>query len=506
MCGIAGMYGRSDRERVERMLAAQAHRGPDGQQVWTSPAGMALGHSRLAIIDPEGGAQPLSNEDGSLWLAVNGEIYNHQELRQELEGRHRFKTQSDSEVLIHLYEEYGPGFVKRLDGMFAIAMWGPGTGLFLARDPLGIKPLYWGKDAEGNLLFASEIKALVDEVPVVNEFPNGCYWQVGAPMVMYDRVPAPTMSVTHVDRTLDLLDETLTEAVAKRLMADVPVGCFLSGGLDSSLIAAIMRRQVAGEMHTFAVGLEGSEDLLTARQVAAELGTSHHERVLTEREITAALPRVIDLLESCDPALVRSGIPTYFVSQMAARHVKVVLSGEGADELFGGYEYLTEFDPDWVALSGELHRITTALHNSNLQRVDRLTMAHGLEGRVPFLDRALVTLAFQLSPDLKRRQGESKWILRRLAERYLAPSVVWRKKQKFAIGTGIGPLLERHADRVISPGQMAAERAPSGEPFQVKEELLYWSHFKRRYGRDDVLSAMGRSRSLNPAERWVSAL
>ncbi|MFZ5825326.1 MAG: asparagine synthase B [Bacillota bacterium] len=506
MCGIAGIYGTVDRAAVERMLDQQKSRGPDGRRIWTSHHGMTLGHDRLAIIDLEGGAQPLSNEDGTLWLAVNGQIYNHEALRKELEGRHTFKTRSDSEVVLHLFEEYGPDCVKKLDGMFAIALWSPSGGLFLARDPLGIKPLYWGKDAEGNLLFASEIKALVNEVPVVNEFPNGHYWQVGRSLVQYDAVPRPRSVISGVGQAIDALDETLTRAVVKRLMSDVPVGCFLSGGLDSSLIAAIMRQHVPGDMHTFSVGLEDSQDLINARRVAADLGTIHHERVLTEREIITALPQVIDSLESCDPALVRSAIPTYFVSEMASRWVKVVLSGEGADELFAGYHYLTEFDPDWVALSSELHHITSGLHNSNLQRVDRMTMAHGLEGRVPFLDRALLDLAFQMAPSLKRRDGEGKWILRKVAERYLSSAIVWRKKEKFAIGTGIGPLLQSYSAGAIAEEEMNGERSLSGEPFRSKEEFLYWTLFKERYGREDVLACMGRSRSLNPGERWVSAI
>jgi len=507
VCGIAGILGRRDPAAVVRMLEQQRHRGPDGRQVWEAASGFTLGHDRLAIVDLAGGAQPLANEDASLWLAMNGEIYNHAELRRELEGRHTFKTRSDSEVVLHLFEEYGPDAIRRLDGMFAIAIWGPQTGLFLARDPLGIKPLYYGHNSQGQLLFASEAKALVQEVQVVSEFPNGHYWQVERQdPIPYDAIPQPASEISAAHEAADLLDRTLTRAVTKRLMADVPVGCFLSGGLDSSLIAAMMRRYVTGELHTFSVGLAGSEDLINARRVAAELGTIHHERALTEGEVLTVLPRVIDALESCDPALVRSAIPTYLVSEMAARHVKVVLSGEGADELFAGYHYLAEFEPDGDALAAELHQITADLHNANLQRVDRMTMAHGLEGRVPFLDRAMLDLAFRMDPRLLRQEGEAKWILRKVAERYLPPEIVWRRKEKFAIGTGIGPLLERYAARAISPEQMATARTLHGEPFRAKEELLYWSLFQERYGREDLLACMGRSRSLNPGQRWVSAL
>ncbi len=507
MCGIAGILGRADEAAVARMLDTQKHRGPDGRQIWSSSAGYTVGHDRLAIIDLVSGDQPLTNEDGTLWLAVNGEIYNYRELRRELEGRHTFRTTSDAEVILHLFEEDGPECVRRLDGMFAIALWGPETGLFLARDPIGIKPLYHGYDAEGNLCFASEIKALADRVPELKLLPNGAYWMVGKEEpVRYYEVPQPQTVIRDAEQAMTMVERTLNAAVKKRLVADVPVGVFLSGGLDSSLVAAIVRRHVKGDLHSFAVGMEGSPDLLNARRVAEDLGTIHHERVLTPAEIISALPVVIDKLESCDPALVRSAIPTYFVSEMAARYVKVVLTGEGADELFAGYHYLTEFEPDWKALSAELRHITCGLHNSNLQRADRMSMAHGLEARVPFLDTALVDVAFQIDPALKRRDGEGKWVLRKVAERYLSEAIVWRKKEKFSIGTGIGPMLQEYAQRTVTEAQLAKERPMSDRPFASREEWLYWSLFRSKYGREDVLVSMGRSRSLNPGERWVSAL
>lgn len=494
MCGIAGVLGRTDHATVVRMLNPQGHRGPDGRQIWAAPGGeVTLGHDRLSIVDVAGGAQPLSNEDGTLWAVVNGEIYNHRALRSELEDRHTFRTHSDSEVVLHLFEEEGPAFVRRLDGMFALAIWGAGHGLFLARDPLGIKPLYYGYDQHQHLCFASEIKGLLSDVGTVCTLPPGTGWVPEHPLQRYYVVPWPSEGVADVGDAIDELDETLSRAVQKRLMSDVPLGVFLSGGLDSSLISAMVRRSVPGELHSFSVGLAGSSDLLNARSVAGKLGTIHHERVLTPAEIIGAIPEVIDKLESCDPALVRSAVPTYFVAELAARHVKVVLSGEGADELFAGYHYLAEFGAN---LPLELRAITCALHNSNLQRLDRMTMAHGLEGRVPFLDVAMVDLAFRMDTELKRRDGESKWVLRKLAERYLPAEIVWRRKEKFAMGTGIGPLLQQYAGEVI--GQV--------EPGFTPEESLYWSHFRSRYGREEIVAAMGRSRSLNPGEHWVSAL
>lgn len=494
MCGIAGMLGRPVDSIIRRVLDAQKHRGPDGRRVSVVPGGIGLGHDRLAIIDVAGGAQPLWNEDGTLAAVVNGEIYNHQELRSQLEERHTFQTRSDSEVVLHLFEEEGPEFVRRLDGMFAIAIWGPVHGLFLARDPLGIKPLYYGRDVTENLLFASEIKGLIPEVDQVLDLPPGTYWMPGRPPVRYYHLPATESVLTDEATAVTVVNRLLTAAVRKRLMADVPLGVFLSGGLDSSLIAAIAVKHSEGRMHSFCVGLEGSADVVSARKVARFLGTEHHERLLTPREVIGAVPAVISLLESCDPALVRSAIPTYFVSELAAKHVKVALSGEGADEIFAGYHYLREFDSQ--ALGDELRRTTAELHNLNLQRVDRMTMAHGLEGRVPFLDIALVDAAFRIAPELKWLAGQGKWVLRKVAEKYLPTDIAWRTKEKFAIGTGIGPLLERHADTLFASGDVP--------PAWTPEAWWYWTVFREHFDRPDLVALMGRSRSLNPGQRWLA--
>jgi asparagine synthase (glutamine-hydrolysing) len=503
MCGLAGVLGQATTGSVVSMLDAQKHRGPDGRDIFGAEGQpFMLGHDRLAIIDVAGGHQPIANEDGTLWIAVNGEIYNHQELRRRLAGRHQFRTGSDSEVLLHLFEEEGPGAVRQLDGMFAAAIWGADTGLFLARDPLGIKPLYYGHDAGGNLCFASEIKSLLAHVSDVQEFPNGHYWISGQDPVPYYALPRPESSLGDEAAAAEAVANALIPAVTKRLMADVPLGVFLSGGLDSSLIAAIAREHTEGTLMSFSVGLEGSPDLINARRVAEYLGTEHHERVTTRAELIAALPRVVHHLESFDPALVRSAIPTYLVSELAAQHVKVVLSGEGADELFAGYHYLAELADDPEALNEELQLITAALHHSNLQRVDRMSMAHGLEARVPFLDLKVIETAFRIHPHLKLR-GAGKWILRKMAERYLPHDIVWRRKEKFAIGTGIGQMLQQYGETQISDEELRRERQPDGGSFANKEALLYWRHFAGSYGRPDVLAGMGHSRSLNPGQRWT---
>jgi len=495
MCGIAGTIGLKDDRALIRMLDAQKHRGPDGRDILRRPdCKFFLGHDRLAIIDVEGGKQPIPNEDKTLWVVVNGEIYNHREIRDRLNGRHTFRTESDSEVVLHLFEEEGPELVHHLTGMFAIAVWGERAGLYLARDPVGIKPLYYGCDVGGNFYFSSEIKALAPEVLSVTELLNGHYLVHGGRPVQYYSIPPPRPEITNEEDAIHAIDRLLHKAVQKRLMADVPLGVFLSGGLDSSLIAAITRGFVTGELHSFSVGLEGSPDIENARMVAQYLGTTHHEHVLTPSKIMAVLPEVVVALESFDPALVRSAIPTFFVSQLAAKHVKVALSGEGADEVFAGYEYLQAYVPDWDALSKELHLITRSLHNSNLQRVDRMTMVHGLEGRVPFLDVDLIDLAFRIHPALKWQEG-GKWVLRKVGEKYLPASIAWRRKEKFATGTGIGPLLGKYAADHVSDDFVDSMK---GLKYQVssKEEYLYWTYFKDRYGREDIVQAMGRSRSL----------
>jgi asparagine synthase (glutamine-hydrolysing) len=533
MCGIAGIIGRADAAATERMLADLRLRGPDDRGVMLED-GISLGHSRLSIIDlSERGRQPLSNEDGTLWLVFNGEIYNFRELRAHLSGLHRFRTATDSEVLLHLYEEKGPAMVRDLDGMFAFVLYDLQSRVaFLARDPLGIKPLYYLRDAHGDLLFASEIKSLISFGEEVREFPNGtaATFRVDSLKQDLDRSidpiqggalrfwSVPSRAVWTADPTsaVDQIDTLLCGAVRKRLVADVPVGVFLSGGLDSSLIAAIAR-QLAGErLMSFATGLGGCADLGHARRVADFLGTEHYELPFSPEDLIESLPDVIYRLESFDPALVRSSIPTYFVSKLAARRVKVVLSGEGADELFAGYQYLKEYAGDPAELDRELREITSDLHNTNLQRVDRMTMSVGLEGRVPFLDKALVAAAFRMHPDLKLRRDPQraaamgyaapwveKWILRRVAERWLPDEVAWRRKEKFAIGTGTGAILEAYAESQVSDADLARERSlPDGRAVHSKEELLYWRIFRTWYGTPAVTAQVGRSRSLNPGQRY----
>ncbi len=505
MCGIAGVRGGEAAAMLEPMMAALAHRGPDGRGT-AADTGGGLGHVRLAIIDPAGGRQPLTNEDGTLDLVCNGEIYNYREQRDRLRG-HTLRTGSDGEVALHLYENEGPKMLGRLLGMYALAIRDRQGNLFLARDPLGIKPLYWGRDARGRLLFGSEIKALLPHTGNVHAFPPGHYYLSGHGLHRFWQRPSGSQAIRDAALAVRLIRRRLQEAVARCLVSDVEVGVFLSGGLDSTLVAALAHRLYGPGLKSFAVGMVGSADLQYARQAAAQLGTEHHEWAYTPAEVAEALPGVIHHLESFDVPLVRSAVATHFASKLAARHVKVVLTGEGADELFAGYHYLKQLSGQPRALGEELRRITAGLHRSNLQRADRLSMAHGLEARVPFLELPVVELAFSIHPGLKLGpEGQTeKWLLRKAAEAYLPQEVVWRKKEKFSLGTGSGQFLEQYAGDMVSAGEFAAERRlPWGGLLHSREELLYWRHFAETYGIPAVVRRMGRARTvgdydMNPA-------
>ncbi|MDZ7786651.1 MAG: asparagine synthase-related protein [Halofilum sp. (in: g-proteobacteria)] len=474
MCGIAAIWGRTDPTTIDTILDRLAHRGPDGRGTHEIPAGegppATLGHARLAIIDPAGGRQPLVDDDGSA-LVCNGMLYNDRGLREALAAR-AFRTASDSESALQGFLEWGPDVARRLDGMFAFVLVGADGTAFAARDPLGIKPLYWGR-VDGGLAFASEIKALAGAARDIEEFPPGCTWDSRSGLQRFYEVPSPHALERDTEATCSVLRDTLEQAVRKRLRSDVPLGAFLSGGLDSSIIAALARRHV-DELHTFAVGLEGSSDLAAARRVAAHLGTVHHEYVIGPREVVTELPAVLHHLESHDRDLVRSAVPTWFVSRLAATRVKAVLTGEGADELFAGYAYHADYD-DGDALQAETRRSLQAMHDVNLQRVDRMTMAHALEARVPFLDTAVVALAMGIPAHHKRRRGApdrgSKWILRRAFEDLLPEDIVWRGKLQFDEGSGFSDHLAAHARREAAAGR-AGPRGTAGTEEGLYRRLL----------------------------------
>ena len=330
----------------------------------------------------------------------------------------------------------------------------------------------------------------------MREFPAGHIYSCKTGLKRYYDVPSRDADVTDSEAAQKGIIERLEAAVRKRLIADVPVGVFLSGGLDSSLIAALARRH-KDPLETFSVGTADSEDRRRALEVADVLGTRHHERVYTIEEAAEAIPEVIYHLESFDCALVRSAIPNFFLANLASEHVKVALSGEGADELFAGYAYLKELDPE--ALRDELLHITRSLHNTNLQRCDRMSMAHGLEVRVPFLDVAVVDYAFRIPVSLKQfgPERQEKWILRKAAESCLPHDVTWRRKSKFAAGSGLGNHMADLAERNISDAEfIRSQEIADGMFLRSKEELWYYQIFKQMYPRDDLLPLVGRSRSV----------
>jgi len=499
MCGIAGAYQGNSHETVNEMVMQLKHRGPDGDGVMPTEDA-TLGHTRLAIVDVAGGHQPLQDRDA--WIAFNGEIYNYMDLRRsQLQGGN-FKTRSDTETVLRLYQRFGPKCVEMLDGMFAFAISWQGE-LFLARDPLGIKPLYYGKK-DGDLHFASEVKALSLVTDDIREFPAGHWYHSQKGWQQYYALENALMgempNVRNESDALQAIRASVQEAVRKRLMSDVPLGVSLSGGLDSSIVSMIASQDTPG-LHSFVVGVEGGEDLEASRLMASELGTQHHEYIYNEQDMLHVLPDVIYYLESFDPALVRSAIPNFMLAEMASDYVKVMLTGEGADELYAGYSYLQRFEnPD--DLQKELIYITEALHNTNLQRGDRMSMAHGLEARVPFLDVESVSMALSLPSEWKLHDDgrPAKGLLRRAFEGDLPDEIVYRPKMKFSKGAGSSDILAERADEKVSDGEFQKEKERLQRDWDYtlpnKEALLYYKMLGEHYQDEWIMPNMGRSRSL----------
>jgi asparagine synthase (glutamine-hydrolysing) len=525
VCGIAVVHDfEPTQERLaaaceigERMLSPIAHRGPDGQgsrlvgSTW-------LGHTRLAIVDLAGGRQPMTSEPGSTatgrWVAANGEIYNHAELRDELGGP--FSTSSDSEVVLHVVAARGPDGVHDLKGMYAFAVAAEPDSdvvadeLVLARDPLGVKPLYWARH-DGRLLAASELGAFDEEVrPQVEEFPPGHVWTPSGGLRSFVDLRTDPLgstepvgpSYTTREEAHTAIRETLVDQVRARMMADVPIGVFLSGGLDSSLVAAIMVREIehvsgpGSVVRSFAAGTPDSPDLRAAREVAAYLGTEHHERVYTDDEVIEVLPDVVRSIESYEPSLVRSAVPNYLLSELAAQHVKVVLTGEGADELFAGYHHLRELDE--AALADALVEGVEVLHHLNLQRADRVSMAFGLEARVPFLAREMlavaqrVPVAWKLLGEDGQEQAQEKAILREAFAGWLPDAVLWRRKEQFGDGSGTADVMQRRAEAFVPDEDWTAVRLEGLPPARSREELGYQRIFAEHLGGIRADQVLGR--------------
>jgi asparagine synthase (glutamine-hydrolysing) len=503
MCGIAGCIGKRDERTVNRMLDALPHRGPNDRGIHTCGESV-FGHTRLSIVDVAHGHQPILDNDGKTGVICNGEIYNFRKLRAGLAPKHRFryKTQSDSEVILRLYQEKGTECVKHLNGMFAFALF-DGEDFMLARDPIGIKPLYYGYHGDA-LYFSSELGAMslagVDEV---HEFPAGHYYTPKGGFVPFYKVPEVEDSVhTDIEETCDLIRKTFIKAVKDRLLADpeIPLGSFCSGGLDSSLVAAIAADEIP-HLHTFVVGMRDeygvlSDDVKAARIAAKHIESTHHELLFTEAEYHEALPLVIRKLETYDPSLVRCAVPCYFTCKLAAEHVTVVLTGEGADELFTGYHYMKHFPMD--KLNWEARRLIGNVHNINLQRADRMGMLFSLELRVPFFDVAMVDLAMKIPPELKIREHNGakieKWILRKAFENtgYLPEEILWRYKVQYTQGAGCESLGEKMAEREM--GDDEYERIKAEHPQAVinsKEAAFYFKIFRKFHPQDSILKSIG---------------
>ena len=499
MCGIAGAYQGNSHKDVNKMVMQLKHRGPDGDGVMPT-ASATLGHTRLAIVDVAGGHQPL--QDGEAWIAFNGEIYNFMDLRKSHLQEQGFETRTDTETVLRLYQRVGPKCVEMLNGMFAFAVSWRGE-LFLARDPLGIKPLYHGKK-DGDLHFASEVKALSLITDDIHEFPAGYWYHSKKGWHQYYSVESALQDeypdMKNEEDALHAIRDSVQDAVQKRMMSDVPVGVSLSGGLDSSIIAMLASQDKPG-LHSFVVGVEDGEDLDAAQLMADELGTQHHEYIYSEQDMLDVLPDVIYHLESFDPALVRSAIPNFLLAKMASEHVKVMLTGEGADELYAGYSYLDRYDKA-DDLQEELVNITKALHNTNLQRGDRMSMAHGLEARVPFLDVDSVSMALSIPPEWKLQNDgrPAKDLLRRAYEGFLPDEIVNRPKMKFSKGAGSSDILAERAEEKVSDNDFHQEKERFQRDWdyslQNKEALFYYKMLRKHYQDEWIMPNMGSSRSL----------
>lgn len=470
------------------MLDRLAHRGPDDLGDLTTGRAW-LGHTRLSIVDVTGGHQPMTVSDGRAALVANGEIYNHLEVRAQLDRDHpdrpvSWATDSDSEVALHLIDREGPGALPRLKGMFALAFTDGAERFLLARDPVGIKPLYWARHGD-TVVAASELKAFDPGLRAwVEAFPPGHYWTPSEGLRRFARAVPNGVRLPQQRPDLDDGDElrairdVVVAAVDRRMMGDVPVGCFLSGGLDSSVIAAIAGRWAGDHgqrLQTFAVGTLDSPDLAAARLVAGALDTDHFEAVLSAENNLQAVGDVVRSIEHFDPSLVRSAVANYVLAELAAKHVKVVLTGEGADELFGGYDYLHDGDFDHPEqLHAELVRSVEELHGLNLQRCDRVTMAHGLEARVPFLDLDVIETVLGLPPAHKL-PGDGRMekdLLRRAFEGWIPDEVLWRTKEEFGDGSGAASVRNSVGD-TVDLGDFATEAAAIEPPLRTREEVAY---------------------------------
>ena len=511
MCGIVAIFNVKEqtaewRQKALRMSQKIRHRGPDWSGIYTGGTAI-LAHERLSIVDPESGRQPLYSPDNKQVLAVNGEIYNHQDIRRCYEGKYQFQTGSDCEVILALYRDKGIGFLEELSGIFAFALYDADTDTFLiARDPIGVIPLYIGYDDDGTVYVASELKALEGNCQRYEVFLPGHYYSSteGEMKRYYSRDWFEYENVKDNDSSVDDIRRSLMDAVKRQLMSDVPYGVLLSGGLDSSVISAIAERfsesriEDNGEtkawwprLHSFAVGLKGAPDLAKARLVADHIGTVHHEINYTIQEGLDAIRDVIYYTETYDVTTVRASTPMYLLARVIkSMGIKMVLSGEGADEIFGGYLYFHKA-PTPQAFHEETVRKLSKLYLYDCLRANKSLSAWGVEGRVPFLDKEFLDVAMRTNPAAKMCKGKEieKRIVREAFADMLPDAVAWRQKEQFSDGVGyswIDTLKSITAD-MVSDEQMAhaAERFPINPP-RNKEEYYYRTIFAEHFPSDSA--------------------
>lgn len=570
MCGFVGCFDLSCgsapigeglkeelRSQVLEMSKKIRHRGPDWSGVYTGNNAI-LSHERLSIVDPLSGKQPLVSDDGKIILAANGEIYNHKTLRTEFNGKYNFLTGSDCEVIIPLYKEYRESgnfaeMIEKLSGIFAFALYDSEKDVYLiSRDEIGVIPLYQGWDKSGRYYVASELKALEGECQTIEEFPNGSYLYSGdssentpsKPVRWYKRDWENFDNVKNNPKATDEKGEIinpsiiekvrngLESAVKAQLMSDVPYGVLLSGGLDSSIIAAITqkfsKKRIESnstesawwpQLHSFAVGLEGSPDLIAAQKAADYIGTVHHEVHFTIQEALDALPDVIYHIETYDITTVRASTPMYLLARVIkSMGIKMVLSGEGSDELFGGYLYFHKA-PNAQEFHEELVRKMSKLHLYDCLRANKSLMAWGVEGRVPFLDKDFIDIAMNLNPSDKMniklpdgKQRMEKWILRKAFEDLLPENICWRQKEQFSDGVGYNWIdtLKKMTEEKVSDAEFARRemRFPVNTP-KTKEEYYYREIYSRLFPSDSAAKVVpheaGVACSTAKALEWDAA-
>ena len=509
MCGIVCAFDLKDtsdsiRPNILKMVKKVRHRGPDWSGIYSSKNAV-MAHERLAIVDPTSGKQPILSDDNTKAIAVNGEIYNHLELRDNFAKDYKFRTDSDCEIILALYKKNKYDFLNQLNGIFAFALYDSDNDTyFIARDHMGIIPLYIGWDKKGTLYVASELKSLEGVCSKIELFPPGHYLESNKEdyVKWYNPEWVKFNNVSDAKTSISELHDSLSSAVKRQLMSDVPYGVLLSGGLDSSITSALAKRFSSKriesgdtqdawwpQLHSFSVGLEGSPDLKAAKVVSDHIGTIHHEIIFTIQEGVDALRDVIYHLETYDITTVRASTPMYLMARaIKSLGIKMVLSGEGADELFGGYLYFHKA-PSAEEFHNETVRKLNKLHQYDCLRANKALAAWGIEGRVPFLDKEFIEVAMNMNPKDKmiNKDRIEKWVIRKAFEEYLPDEVLWRQKEQFSDGVGyswIDSLKDLVAKEITDEQMGSASKKYPINPPQNKEEYYYRRIFEEHFPSD----------------------